>query len=124
MKLFVQFLGQGKAHKGIAEVDGQLGKRHFQIRTAGSDNTYAGSLSGGGNIGDRNCHGGRDRKPGTHRQDAESKGDGEIAQGNGNALENAFSKCFVQDDDVLSGACGQARIKCHSHNGTVTFIIP
>lgn len=83
---FVQLLGQGKAHEGIPEVNGQLSQSHFQIGTAGSDHAYAGSLSGRGDIGNGDCHGGRNRQPCTHCHDAESKGNGEVSQCNGDSL--------------------------------------
>ena len=85
-KRFVQLLGQGKAHEGIPEVNGQLSQSHFQIGTAGSNHAYAGSLSGRGDIGNGDCHGGRNRQPCTHRHDAESKGNGEVSQCNGDSL--------------------------------------
>ena len=89
-----QFLGKRTGHQQIAQVDDGLGKYHFEIRCAGTDDAECGKFSGRSEVCETHD---RSRKrmdakiPGSN---AKGEGNGEVAECDRNAVTESFFIIF------------------------------
>ena len=88
----IQLLGKGAGHKAVAQVDHKLHRGHFQIRGAGGYDAKAGKLAGACKIGKGDKHGLENREAGAYRHDAEGKGYSQIAEADGDAVDQSGIK--------------------------------
>ena len=94
IKISVQFLRKRNAHQRISYIYDKLGKGHFYKAATGGDYANTCGLPGGGKVGKRNSHCGKNRKSKPRGKNSETEGNRKIAKADGESVADSFNKIF------------------------------